>query len=240
MTDAARMEGRGCKSTSYVEAILGALELAIVFGRANGSLSAEKEAYWREQLALTIEKAALIPALKDQMFKLAEMYKDAPAHYAMGTGPNQGTVEEGALKIIEMGWVTCEAEELEDFLHGRYREVGEDTPMLIVAPKGESFEKMLDALGSSKEINAPTIVFTDDPNPLIKKLAKHVVMMPGGIDEYMTPLLYIIPMWLYGHHIGMARGTDPAGNRYGFIPTDYYYDEHYDAEGNITKPMRKY
>lgn len=231
-------EAPGCKTVSYVQAILAALELSLVVGRANGTLSAEQEAYWRSQLALTIEKAAALSGLKDQMFALAEQYKDASIHYVMGSGPNQGTAEEGALMMIEMGWIMAQAEEIEDFHHGRYRAVDGNTPLIYVVPKGGSTEKLIDMLGAAHEIDAPAIVLTDDDNPLIAKLAHHIVRMPGGIDEIMTPLLYIMPLFVYGHHLGVTRGTDPSDNRYGFVPTAYRFEEHYDAGGNLVNPAK--
>ena len=89
----------------------------------------------------------------------------------------------------------------------------------------------MDTLGSAKRIYAPTIVLTDDPDPAIARLAAHVVKMPGGVDEFLTPLLYITPLWLYAHRMGLLRGGDPAGNRNGFIPTGYDYRAHYDETG---------
>lgn len=231
-------EGAGCKTVAYVQELTATFELALAVGRANGTLGAEKEAYWHGQLDLTVEKARELAGLKDQIFALAEQYKDAAIHYVIGSGPNQGTAEEGALMNIEMGWVLSQAEELEDFHHGRYRAVDEKTPLLYVVPKGGSTEKLIDMLGAAKEIDAPTIVLTDDDNPLIAKLARHVVRMPSGIDEYMTPFLYIMPLFLYGHHLGVARGTDPSYNRYGFVPTAYRFADHYDAEGNLVVPAK--
>ena len=56
---------------------------------------------------------------------IRDRYKNAPIHHCLAAGPNVGTVEEGALKIIELAWVPAEGREMEDFLHGRYREVDE-------------------------------------------------------------------------------------------------------------------
>lgn len=232
LTDA-KTEGPTAKSTSYTQAILALFLFAIEIGKAKKHLSPEEAAYWEDQLKLTIKKASELSHVKEEMDKLAGMYKDSLVHFVLGSGPNKGTAEEGALKIIEMGWITSEAEELEDYLHGRFREVDTNTPMLIIAPKGGSTEKMFDAIGAAKRIDVPTIVLTDDDDPKIAKIAKHVVKMPGGIDEYMTPLLYIIPLWLYGYRLGILRGGDPSGNRYGFTPTHYRFIEHYDQDGNL-------
>ena len=230
LTDA-KTEGPSAKSTSYIQAITAVYLLAIAIGLANGHLTARQDAWWDTQLEKTVQKSAQLGGITEQMYQLAAQYKNAPIHHCLAAGPNVGTVEEGALKIIEMAWVPAEGREMEDFLHGRYREVDETTPLLLVAPLGPSKEKLMDTLGSAKRIYAPTIVLTDDPDPAIARLAAHVVKMPGGVDEFLTPLLYITPLWLYAHRMGLLRGGDPAGNRHGFIPTGYDYRAHYDETG---------
>ena len=52
---------------------------------------------------------------------------------ALGTGPNLGTAQEGALKICEFAWVFGACEELEDFAHGRFREADGKIPLLLLA-----------------------------------------------------------------------------------------------------------
>ncbi len=230
LTDA-KTEGPSAKSTSYVQALTAVYLLAVAIGRANGRLTEQQAAWWDAQLEEAVQKSAQLAGLTEQMYRLAAQYKDAPIHHCLAVGPNVGTVEEGALKIIEMAWVPAEGREMEDFLHGRYREADETTPLLLIAPKGPSKEKLMDTLGSAKRIHAPTIVLTDDPDPAIARLATHVVKMPGGVDEFLTPMFYITPLWLYAHRLGILRGADPAGNRHGFIPTGYEYRAHYDENG---------
>ena len=235
MTDA-RKEGPTVKSTSYVQALIAVYLLAIEIGKANGALNIEKASYWDKQLELAIVKSSELAPLVNQVYDLAEQYKEAPIHHVLATGPNVGTVEEGSLKIIEMAWVPSEGRELEDFLHGRFRIVDKTTPLLFIAPEGATKSKLLDALGAARHIDAPTIVFTDDDDPLLTKMARHLVRMPSGLDEYLTPMVYITPLWMYGHRLGILLGTDPAGNRHGFTPTAYDYTQHFDSEGNLIKP----
>ena len=78
----------------------------------------------------------------------------------------------------------------------------------------------MDTLGSAKRIYAPTIVLTDDPDPAIARLAAHVVKMPGGVDEFLTPLLYITPLWLYAHRMGLLRGGTPQVTGTALSPQD--------------------
>lgn len=236
MTDA-KKEGPTVKSISYVQALIAVYLLAVEIGKANAGLNTEKINFWDRQLELAVMKSAELASLVTQVYDLAERYRDAPIHHVLAAGPNVGTAEEGALKIIEMAWVPAEGREMEDFLHGRFRIVDKTTPLLLLAPKGETRSKLMDTLGAAKHIEAPAIVFTDDDDPLIAKMATHVIKMPRGLDEYLTPMLYITPLWMYGHRLGTLRGTDPAGNRHGFTTSAYDFTRHFDSDGKLIKPV---
>ena len=90
-----------------------------------------------------------LPELFEKMEGLAEEYSQKEMHnvVALGTGPNLGTAQEGALKICEFAWVFGACEELEDFAHGRFREADGKIPLLLLAPHENLQEKVLDLSG---------------------------------------------------------------------------------------------
>jgi glucosamine 6-phosphate synthetase-like amidotransferase/phosphosugar isomerase protein len=63
-------------------------------------------------------------------------------------------------------------------------------------------------------VGAPSVVLTDQVTPGIERLATHVVHMPVELDEFATPLLYIVPLHLFAYHMALQRGHDPAARRY--------------------------
>jgi fructoselysine-6-P-deglycase FrlB-like protein len=178
--------------------------------------------------------AALLDTQQHAVQALAQHFAGATKVFVLGTGPNAGTVEEASLKVIEMAKIFSEAQELEDFLHGRFREVDQVNPMLFVAPNGRASERILDFLSATNHVGAPSVVLTDQVTPGIERLATHVLRIPGGVPEYVTPLVYIVPLHLFAYHLALIRGFDPAARRYNFVPQKMRYRDLAMQEGSAS------
>ena len=144
-------------------------------------------------------------------------------------------MEEGALKTAEFAWITGAGEETEDFAHGRFREADQANPLIIIAPRGASDGKVLDVLAGSKVSETPSVVITDFVSAPLQKLATYLIQMPSGLDEYVTPLLYVVPIWLLGYRIGVIHGVPVGTARYGLYATDINFSAHFDKDGNKVK-----
>jgi len=180
---------------------------------------------WLRQIQLAAQGAQqFLSDGREQIQQLAKTYADAPTVFVLGTGPNLGTAEEASLKVIEMAKMYSECQELEDFLHGRLREVDQNSPIFFIAPGGLASQKVLDFLTVTDKIKAPSVVLTDKVSLGIERLATHVIHISIALDEYATPLLYILPMYLFGYEMALARGYDPTARRYNIIPQNIRYE----------------
>jgi glucosamine--fructose-6-phosphate aminotransferase (isomerizing) len=159
------------------------------------------------------------------MKRVAEKYASAPKVFVLGTGPNLGTAEEASLKIIEMAKMYSECQELEDFFHGRLREVDQHSPVFFLAPHGHASQRVLDFLTVTDIIHAPSIVISDHVTSGIQRLATDVIQIPVSLDEFATPLLYILPMHVFGYEMALQRGYDPTARRYDIVPQKVRYQE---------------
>jgi len=72
----------------------------------------------------------------------------------------------------------------------------------------------LDFLTVTDHVGAQTVVLTDELSEGIQQLASHVVLLPGGIPEVFTPILYVTPLHMFGYHLAVAKGIDPIRRRY--------------------------
>jgi len=181
--------------------------------------------YWSTQIELASKGAQkFLSEQWNQIKQLAEKYANAPNVFVLGTGPNLGTAEEASLKIIEMAKMYSECQELEDFFHGRLREVDMDSPLFFIAPKGRASRRVLDFLTVTDTIHAPSVVITDDITSGIQRLATHVIQMPVSLDEFATPLLYVLPMHILGYEIALQRGYDPTSPRYDINAQNVRYE----------------
>ncbi len=209
------------KTKSYVQALISIYMLALHIAGDE-----EKRDYWLTQIQLAVEGAnRFLDEQRNYIQQLAQKYANAPKVFVLGTGPNLGTAEEASLKVIEMAKMYSECQELEDFLHGRLREVDQNSPLFFIAPHGQASRKVLDFLTVTDMIKAPSIVLTDQITSGIQRFATHAIEMPVTLDEYATPLLYILPMHLFGYEMALQRGYDPTARRYDIVPQNVRYRE---------------
>ncbi len=208
------------KTKSYVQALIPLYMLAIYLAG-----DAQVKNYWLNQINLAAQGAhQFLQEGWDQIKQLAEKYGSAQKVFVLGTGPNLGTAEEASLKVIEMAKMYSECQELEDFFHGRLREVDQNSPMFFIVPNGRSNRRILDFLTVMNRIQAPSIVITDQVTPAIQHLATHVIQIPVSLDEFASPLLYILPMHIFGYEMALQRGYDPTARRYDLVPQNVRYE----------------
>jgi glucosamine 6-phosphate synthetase-like amidotransferase/phosphosugar isomerase protein len=214
-----------CRTKANTQATIAMYLMAISLGKARGCLTASRAAALTGEVDRCIDGIVEILAREQEIIDLTKEYAGCTACLVVGTGPNVGTAQAGALMISEMAWVHSWGDETENFLHGRFREVNQAEPLLLLAPDGAGSRRTLDFLTVSDYARGPTIVFTDKVTPGLKKLATHVVTMKGGISEIMTPILYLTPLHLYAYHIAVANGVNPNVRRYpGINPSVARYE----------------
>lgn len=209
------------KTKSYVQALIPLYLLA-----AHLTGDPETREYWLSQIKLAGQGAGqFIENQWIQVRQLAEQFASAPNVFVLGTGPNLGTAEEAALKVIEMAKMYSECQELEDFFHGRLREVDQTSPLFFIAPRGKASHRVLDFLTVTSKIQAPAIVLTDQLTSGMQRLAGSIIRIPVSLDEFATPLLYVLPLHIFGYEMAHQRGYDPAARRYDIVPQKVRYQE---------------
>lgn len=203
---------------AYVQTLIALYQMAFSMGRAAGRVDEGQEAHFRGQIAAAAETVAdLIESQASYIAELAHEYANASGVFVLGTGSNIGTAEEGSLKIVEMAKIFSQAQELENFLHGRFREVDTSTPMIFAVPHGPGIPKLLDFLTVTNHVQAPSIVITDDPAPAIDDLGARRIRIPTQIEELFSPLVYIVPIYLFAYYLAAERGYDQLVRRYPSI-----------------------
>jgi glucosamine 6-phosphate synthetase-like amidotransferase/phosphosugar isomerase protein len=206
------------KTKSYVQALVSIYLLAIHL-----SEGWERD-YWLNQINIAAQAAyQILETGRDQIRGLAEKYANAPNIFVLGTGPNLGTAEEASLKVIETAKMYSECQELEEFMHGRLREVDKESPLFFIAPQGHASKRVLDFLTVTDMIHAPSIVITGNLTAGIQRLATDILQIPAALDEFATPLLYVLPMHLFGYEMALQRGHDPDSRRYDIVPQNVRY-----------------
>ena len=212
-------------SASHLFLLYGAFQAALHLRLLNASAPAKEQAYWEAQWQDVKRALHGLPPLFERMGRLAQTYVDKGWHnvVVLATGPNGGTAQEGALKICEMAWLFGACEELEDFAHGRFREVDGKVPLFILSPHRNTQAKVLDLLAGCQIAQTPAVVFTQEMSEALSELAEDVVPMPPVEEECLTPFLYVFPLWFFGHQLRAREGKLVGERRFGLMATDIDY-----------------
>lgn len=111
-------------------------------------------------------------------------------------------------KLKELTYINAEPYSSADFQHGPIAMVEGGYPVLAVAPLGKVFASMHGMLSAlCDEHRAELVVISDDKQTL--ELAQSPILLPGGIPEWLTPIVSIILAQLFTWHLTLAKGYDP-------------------------------
>jgi glucoselysine-6-phosphate deglycase len=154
-----------------------------------------------------------ISACEAVLPELSDAFLPAPSLKIIGYGPNMAVAHEGGLKALETIRVPVEVYDVEEYMHGPYHCLENDTYMIFIAPPGRGQERILRLYHFVECISDHTIVIGDEE--LARKgTIKNIVPLPGEIDEMLTPLGYIIPLQMLANDITLKKGRRPEPSRY--------------------------
>lgn len=155
-----------------------------------------------------------LPAFTQNALELEGKVKEIVQRYifmencvVVGRGMNYGNSYELALKLMETCYVVAERFSSADFYHGPLAIVERRFPVILFAPKGVTQQSSVDLLNRLHELNADSLSITNDDD--VERLATHSIKLPNEIDEFLSPIPFIVPAQLFAAHLSEAKGLDP-------------------------------
>ncbi len=155
--------------------------------------------------------AARALELKDEIKTLVERYAFVENCVVVGRGMNYGNAYELALKLMETCYVVAERFSSADFFHGPLAIVERRFPVIMFAPRGVTRAGNIDLLKRLRELNADSLSITNDDE--IASLSSRSIRLPKELDEFTSPIPFIIPAQLFAAYLSEAKGIDPDAPR---------------------------
>lgn len=149
--------------------------------------------------------------LTGQVETLVERYVFMENCVVVGRGMNYGNSYELALKLMETCYVVAERFSSADFFHGPLAIVERRFPVIMFAPSGVTKKSSVDLLNNLQGLHADCLAITNDAE-IAARSAKSLVLS-SGIDEFLTPIPFIIPAQLFAAYLSAAKGLDPDAPR---------------------------
>lgn len=203
------------QTENYVRSLIALYMLALSFAEKENQLTNEVKIHWHNQIRIAHEITHdFLDIQQSKIINLVEEYNYLNNIFILGNGPNAGTAEEAALKVIEMAKIYSDGCEMEDFFHGRDRELDKGSAVFFLAPYNRALERLFDFLTFTRIVSVPSIVITCQELPELHRLVDQAILLRGELDEFATPLVYITPLYLLSYHLALKRGFDPLARRY--------------------------
>jgi Glucosamine 6-phosphate synthetase, contains amidotransferase and phosphosugar isomerase domains len=149
--------------------------------------------------------------LRHQVEGFVERYVFMENCVVVGRGMNYGNSYELALKLMETCYVVAERFSSADFFHGPLAIVERRFPVILFAPTGAAKQSNLDLLHRLRDLNADCMSITNDAET--GYLSSRSIAMPKEIDEFLSPIPFIVPAQMFAALLSAAKGLDPDAPR---------------------------
>jgi glucosamine--fructose-6-phosphate aminotransferase (isomerizing) len=160
-----------------------------------------------DQIQQIPELAASALELTPKITVMAERFRFMTHCLVVGRGLNYANAYELAIKLMETCYVVAQRFSSADFQHGPVAMIEQDFPVTLFAPPGKVFSDMLNLAKSLKRLKADTIIISSEPS--ILKWATCPVEIPKLIEDYLSPIPYIIPGQLFAATLATVKGLSP-------------------------------
>ena len=190
--------------TAQVSALLA---LAVAAGVQRGVVSAEQEAelvgHLMEAPRLIAEALAEDEAIKAVAYELSK----ARDVLYLARGAMCPLALEGALKLKEISYIHAEGYAAGELKHGPIALVDELTPIVVLAPDDELFEKTASNVQEVAARGGRVLLITDAPEKAPQGAARWIIRAPA-CDPLIAPLVHAVPIQLLAYHTAVHKGTD--------------------------------
>lgn len=157
-----------------------------------------------ENIPSKVEKAL---KLNSQIKTIADEFKDAKNFLYLGRGYNFPVALEGALKLKEISYIHAEGYPAAEMKHGPIALIDEEMPVVFIATKDSSYEKVVSNIQEVKARKGRVIAIVTEGDTHIPKMAEFVIEVPHTLESLM-PLVSVIPLQLLSYHIAVMRGCN--------------------------------
>ena len=181
--------------------------MAIMIGKEKGLLSEKRFSQLLKELSDVPGQIEKILELNEEFKHIAEMYKDASNALYLGRGVSFPVALEGALKLKEISYIHAEGYPAAEMKHGPIALIDEKMPVVFIATRDGSYEKIVSNIQEVKARNGVVIAIVTEGDSIIKEIADHVIEIPKS-DESLVSLTAVVPLQLIAYHIALMRGCN--------------------------------
>jgi glutamine---fructose-6-phosphate transaminase (isomerizing) len=192
---------------TYIAQLASFYLLGIYLAEEKGLLSEEKASELKHQLHLIPTWQEKILSNSEDIRQAALKYSSAKDVVFMGRGFNYPTALEGALKLKELTYIHASGYAAGELKHGPIAVLDEKVPVVTILVPGVVYDKTLSNALEAKARQAKMIAVAVEGDKNVDGVFDTIMRIPP-IDEFLSPLLTVIPLQLFAYFMAEALGKD--------------------------------
>lgn len=199
----------GVASTKAFTSQLTALA-AIVLAAASSRKKLSRDAEIRLTRALIGAPSLITQALRldSKIEAIAFDLSKAKSAFYLGRGLSMPIALEGALKLKEISYIHAEGYAAGELKHGPIALIEEGTPVIVIAPYDNLFDKTISNLQEVASRGAKILLVSDEEGSRsASKMSDAVITLPT-CDTFISPIIMSIAVQLLAYHTAVHLGTD--------------------------------
>ena len=195
----------GVASTKAFTAQISVLTMmALMIAQRKGTITESNYRSLLHGLDAIPDKVAKCLDLNPQIELISEIFKDSSNFLYLGRGYNFPVALEGALKLKEISYIHAEGYPAAEMKHGPIALIDESMPVVFIATKDSSYEKIVSNIQEVKARKGVVIAIVTEGDDVIVDMADHIIEVPHA-HESLMPLISVIPLQLLSYHIAVMR-----------------------------------
>lgn len=181
--------------------------IALTLGHKNGTLAESRYRQLLEELDSIPDKVEEVLKTNTIVKGISDLFKDVKNFLYLGRGFNFPVALEGALKLKEISYIHAEGYPAAEMKHGPIALIDEEMPVVVIANKNTSYEKIVSNIQEVKARGGKIIAVITNGDKEVTKLADYTISIPE-IDEALSPMITVVPLQLLSYHIAVMRGCN--------------------------------
>jgi glutamine---fructose-6-phosphate transaminase (isomerizing) len=181
--------------------------MAIAVAKSRGTISEESYRQLLIELETIPEKVEKVLQNAARIKEIAFIFTYARNFIYLGRGLNFPVALEGALKLKEISYIHAEGYPAAEMKHGPIALIDEDMPVVFLATKDSSYDKIVSNIQEVKARKGRVIAIITEGDTLIPSMVDFVIEIPNT-HEMLIPLVSVIPLQLLSYHIAVMRGRN--------------------------------
>ncbi|MBP6409760.1 MAG: glutamine--fructose-6-phosphate transaminase (isomerizing) [Pseudarcicella sp.] len=182
-------------------------QMAISVARKKGTLTGDAFRRLLFELEAIPAKIERVLQSDEKIKTIAAKFKDARNFIYLGRGYNFPVALEGALKLKEISYIHAEGYPAAEMKHGPIALIDEEMPVVVIATKDSSYEKLVSNIQEVKARKGVVIAIVTEGDKTIPTMADFIIEIPAT-HEALNPLVSVVPLQLLSYHIAVMRGCN--------------------------------